>query len=209
LTLDGTLLDDTILALWGAGSLLIAMHIMRIPVLGGLLSERAWYALVLAVVVVAAIAGAGVSPWPVRLDWMSIGVLAAAPAAGFVAYRIDQRIVRRLSGPARMIGREPSALPLLMAIAVLEELVYRGLLLDFCFRLPGFGWQVTGVAGMTIWFALVHVWYGWVHVAAKAPLSIVATALALLGGGPAAAVLAHVMFNYQICRRGSSLGAVS
>ncbi len=92
-------------------------------------------------------------------------------------------------------------LPTILGIAALEELVFRGAL----FRLIG---GVGGIATMAFLivvvgsvFCLSHVFFGWVHVFAKAPLCAIATLLSLVAGGPLLAVVAHVYFNWTIWRQ--------
>jgi membrane protease YdiL (CAAX protease family) len=51
-------------------------------------------------------------------------------------------------------------------------------------------------------FALSHIWFGWAQVLAKIPLSAIATLAALISGGVAAAIFAHVAYNCFVVYRG-------
>ena len=83
------------------------------------------------------------------------------------------------------------------AIAVLEELIFRGFLLQACLWLPG-GLAVPAVAALVATFAASHIWFGWLQVAAKLPLGVITTVCALLVGGVVVAVVAHLVFNLKV-----------
>lgn len=160
----------------------------------------------------------------------ALATLAVAPALGWLAFAIERRhtLRRRRAGlrieaaaPPRMHVRAASpwaapapespartrpapalsATPLLMAtIAVLEEVVFRAVLLSFLpVLMPGAhaGWIA---AACCLWFCLAHVQFGVAQVWLKLPLSLFATVLYLAGGVPAAA-LVHVVFNLLAVRQ--------
>lgn len=88
----------------------------------------------------------------------------------------------------------------LLASALLEECAFRGLVLHSA--LSGPGWvAVLAVPVVTVAFALSHIFFGWPQVAAKLPLSVLATAAVLLVGSVAAAALGHALFNAYAWRR--------
>jgi membrane protease YdiL (CAAX protease family) len=86
------------------------------------------------------------------------------------------------------------------AIAVLEELVFRGFLLSACARLPGIVGALA-VLGVVAAFALSHIWFGWLHVIAKLPLGVVTTGCVVMIGGVVIGVVAHLVFNWRVTAR--------
>ncbi|NGO07012.1 CPBP family intramembrane metalloprotease [Streptomyces sp. HC44] len=85
----------------------------------------------------------------------------------------------------------------LTTLAVLEELVYRGVLSALCLRLPAPPAAVA-LAAVTVAFGLSHAYGGWPQALAKSVvgalfLGAAATATLL------AAVTAHVLFNLAAC----------
>lgn len=88
-------------------------------------------------------------------------------------------------------------MPLVLA-AALEELVYRGLLVQTCFLLPNRFWVAVGLAATTMFFSLSHLPFGWPQVFAKFPLGVCTTALAVALGSVTPAIVAHLVFNIKI-----------
>ena len=86
-------------------------------------------------------------------------------------------------------------LVLLLAIAVLEELLFRGFLVEFALRLSPPGLAALAIAGTVLAFAAGHVFWGPVEALAKAPLGIAALAASLPFHCLLGAVAAHVVFN--------------
>jgi Type II CAAX prenyl endopeptidase Rce1-like len=86
-----------------------------------------------------------------------------------------------------------------IAIAsVLEELIYRGFLVQVCFLLPNRFLIAVALAGTLIVFALSHIQFGWSHVLAKFPLGALALISVLYFGTVLPAVAAHVVFNIGV-----------
>jgi membrane protease YdiL (CAAX protease family) len=157
--------------------------------------------------------------------------LASVPigmAAGLLAVRADHEVVlrahRRRYRPVRSPGYNVSSgaigdhlanhgftLKLLLAAAVLEEMIYRGWLLEAC-RVLGSGLLCAAAMVTTVLaFSLAHLQFGWPHVLSKTPLSLLALAAVLLTGSVIAAVVAHLWFNlhawrYQQELRGATPG---
>jgi hypothetical protein len=128
-----------------------------------------------------------------------------------VAGRLGSRGARRKLGAHRLaadshLGRDSAAMSkgLVAAVAVLEELVFRGFLFFACLRLSGVG-APAAVVALVGAFALTHVWFGWIQVAAKLPLGLLAT-LCVLVAGVLPAVLAHVVFNLRVTARLREVG---
>ncbi|MFF5207633.1 CPBP family intramembrane glutamic endopeptidase [Streptosporangium sp. NPDC000396] len=89
---------------------------------------------------------------------------------------------------------------LLVAVAVGEELVFRGVLTRLAL-LPGDALLAAGALAVTAAvFACSHVFFGWVQVLAKTPLAVGACVATLLTGNILAAVVAHVAFNVWVWR---------
>lgn len=81
----------------------------------------------------------------------------------------------------------------LTVLAVLEEWVFRGVLVALCLRLPPVG-MALGLFAVTLAFGVSHSYAGWGEAVAK---SIVGGALlgTALTAGTSAAVVAHILFN--------------
>ncbi|MFI0220374.1 CPBP family intramembrane glutamic endopeptidase [Streptomyces lydicus] len=96
-------------------------------------------------------------------------------------------------------------LGVLLAGAVLEEAVFRGVLGRMALDAPdAAGTALTGLAVAA--FCLSHLPFGWPQVIAKLPLSLLAMSTVLLTGGIAAAVVGHVLFNWNYWRYQRALG---
>ncbi|GGX74254.1 CPBP family intramembrane glutamic endopeptidase [Streptomyces hiroshimensis] len=93
----------------------------------------------------------------------------------------------------------------LLAVAVLEELVFRGVLLRMALRPGHDGLRVAGVVGVVVMFALSHIFFGWAQVLAKLPLSVLATTATLITGSVWAAAVTHMVFNAYVWRRQTAL----
>ena len=86
----------------------------------------------------------------------------------------------------------------LVTVGALEEIAFRGALLGWALTLPSPALSFAVVAAITIVFALTHVQFGWIHVLAKLPLSLITVAVSLATGSVLAAVLAHMFFNDRV-----------
>jgi len=95
-------------------------------------------------------------------------------------------------------------LVVLLLVAVLEETVYRGVVLT---ALMDFGLEKPVAAGIAaVSFGLAHWWFGFVQIWLKSFLGGVLAAVAFAAGWPAAAVV-HVLLNailISIARRASA-----
>jgi hypothetical protein len=91
-------------------------------------------------------------------------------------------------------------LPLLLAVAVAEEVVHRGVLLALALSIgqPVVAWSAA--IGAQLVFAVSHVFFGWGQVLSKLPLAGLCTAAVLVGGTVLPAVLAHAIFNAWVWR---------
>jgi hypothetical protein len=85
----------------------------------------------------------------------------------------------------------------LVIIAVLEEMIFRGFLLNLCFALPTTYLITIAVFGTILFFSLSHIHFGWPHVLAKLPLGVLTTITALWSGAVLPAIVAHVVFNFR------------
>jgi membrane protease YdiL (CAAX protease family) len=92
-------------------------------------------------------------------------------------------------------GGGPVLLAAFLVSGALEEVVFRGLLLQLVLRLHHVAAVAAAVAGLAAMFALGHIFFGWAHVLAKTPLSILTTIVTLALGSVLAAIAAHVVFN--------------
>lgn len=83
----------------------------------------------------------------------------------------------------------------LAAGGALEELSYRGFILQICLQAPSVLLRTAGLVATTAVFALSHIWFGWAHVTGKAALGVLALGLALGFQSVVPAIVAHVTFN--------------
>jgi hypothetical protein len=96
----------------------------------------------------------------------------------------------------------------LIAVATLEEMIYRGWLLEVCRLLPSGALSGTAVTATLLAFSLLHLPFGWSHVVGKTPLGVLALISVLISGSVMAGIVAHVCFNVQVWheQRASRLG---
>ena len=137
-------------------------------------------------------------------------LLGAALGTGSV--RWEQAMVRRGRigrGSAPAVAMGPAAgqaarwagaygagsLAVLIAAAVLEELLYRGLFTNLSLALPSPLLAGASLLCVTAYFCLLHIRFGWTQVLAKAPLSGLALGLTLVSGDVVPAVALHAVFN--------------
>jgi membrane protease YdiL (CAAX protease family) len=147
-------------------------------------------------------------PLVVSLSSRDLGVgLLVGALAGVTAIKAEDELLRRarrrarqplaaVAGPAGLRPPGPrQTLALLVVIAVLEEILFRGVLLDLAISMPGEGLRIAAVAALALAFAATHIAFGWTQVVAKLPLSLTATAAALTTGSVVGAVVAHGLVN--------------
>lgn len=94
---------------------------------------------------------------------------------------------------------------LVIAIAVLEELIFRGVLVQASFLLSNVVVCAAALIATVIVFALAHVAFGWAHVIGKLPLGVGALISVLAMGTIVPAILAHGYFNYRVWREQSDV----
>ncbi|MFI1070132.1 type II CAAX prenyl endopeptidase Rce1 family protein [Streptomyces puniciscabiei] len=92
------------------------------------------------------------------------------------------------------------ALGWLLATAVAEECVFRGVLLNLALLPDAPVARVAAVAAAVAAFALSHAFFGWHQVLAKLPLSLLATLATLVLGTILAAAVGHALFNWHVWR---------
>lgn len=203
------------------GAVMMAAHLQR--VLHHVLEIEIWQAYGLALLGVVIMASLVVKPWvPFVAPWsMQLMAVPLGLAAGLGAGWADRRVVRSLSrrmrrggsGRRGMVqgataqqgirnlgggwGRGTMTLPTAVVVAALEEVLYRGVLLELGRRVDGIG-GILLVGASTIWFALAHVGFGWMHVWSKFPLSVLALGVTLSSGTVLAGVVAHSVFNLGV-----------
>jgi membrane protease YdiL (CAAX protease family) len=93
-----------------------------------------------------------------------------------------------------------SSVWVLVAIGVLEEIIFRGFLVEACFMIPSRAWMVLALIGSVLVFALAHVQFGWAQVFAKLPLGALTIASVLALGTVIPAILIHAIFNWSVWR---------
>ncbi|MFI5776944.1 CPBP family intramembrane glutamic endopeptidase [Nocardia sp. NPDC051570] len=128
------------------------------------------------------------------------GLVAGVRPAG-VATGAAQALTPRRDRPGddvESVADSAFALGWVVLIAILEELGYRGLLLAACQRLHPTVVMGAAVLATLLWFGLIHLSFGWPHVAGKLPLGALALVGALVTGTVFTAVISHVWFNTQI-----------
>ena len=90
---------------------------------------------------------------------------------------------------------------LAVLVAVLEELLHRGLLVEVASLLRSALALTICLVLLTAAFCLSHIWFGWAHVLAKVPLATMCLVSVLLTRHVTPAVVAHVCFNLIVVRR--------
>jgi small-conductance mechanosensitive channel len=122
------------------------------------------------------------------------------PPSQPVAARNEQRVWRAAAVQAHASLAEPGSRRDLLVIAVLEEVVFRGVLVRIA--LSALSRPVIGVLllAITVVFALEHLHFGWSHVAGKLPFSAAATVGAAILGSTVMPIAAHVTLNLLVFR---------
>ena len=181
------------------------------------------YVLVLGVVAAMDLLVLDVPPAGTRaplLKWVSLPLGVGGGVGAFVVSdRLRRRLARHRSravgGTARGLGPRPpgpapparstsgreglaggtGALGLVCAVAVLEEVMYRGVLVGLALGLESAVGVGLGVAGATLAFSLAHVELGPFEAIAIVPLSAVCLVAALATMALFGSIAAHVTFN--------------
>lgn len=83
----------------------------------------------------------------------------------------------------------------LLLIAAGEEILFRGVLLNFCLAAGSLPLISFWLLCLVLAFALIHIQMGWPNVLAKIPLSLLTTLSVLLFKGVLVAIIAHGVFN--------------
>jgi membrane protease YdiL (CAAX protease family) len=136
----------------------------------------------------------------------------ATPRAAAASRIRSSAVARSLTGDAGYgpgsatwtpTGRDsavPTKLGWLLIAAVAEECVFRGVLTTAVLGISWLPGRLAGLAAVIALFCLSHLYFGWAQVAAKAPLSVLATILVLATGAIIGAVLVHVVVNARVWR---------
>ena len=98
----------------------------------------------------------------------------------------------------REVDAQPPGLRSTSGVAILEELLYRGLLVRACFLLPSIILAAPALLATSLIFALSHIRYGWPHALAKLPLSLLCLLVVLATGSVLGAIVAHLYFNIRV-----------
>lgn len=133
--------------------------------------------------------------WGLRVRVTRASAPDAGPRRRPISLYKDQRAV------AAGLVQGPLGLWSLIAVAALEEVIYRGLLVQVCWLIPNQALAALALAGTVAMFALTHVLFGWEQVLAKLPLGSLALLATLITGSVLAAVVAHVIVNVTIWRQ--------
>lgn len=113
-----------------------------------------------------------------------------------------RRAAPRTTAPT-IIGRNPGSLSVLgwlLAVAVAEEILYRGVLTAVALALPT-GWNVLALILLTAMFSVIHISFGWAQMIAKLPLGVLALIATLALGTILPAITAHCIFNWYFWRK--------
>lgn len=145
--------------------------------------------------------GIGIGLAGLRLDAIArrVGRRRAREARPRMRPRATARAPRSGGQPVAAVPGEGSAsvstLALLVAVGALEELLFRGVLVDLSRSIRSPGLEAACLVATVAVFALSHVYWGWSEVASKAALGVLALAAVLGLGTVLPAVLAHGTFN--------------
>jgi hypothetical protein len=88
-----------------------------------------------------------------------------------------------------------STLALLLAVALLEEILYRGVVVDLSLQLSSRALAALCITASVAAFAAAHVYAGWPETLAKIPLGVAALFASLPFHAVAGAIAAHMVFN--------------
>ena len=158
---------------------------------------------------VAAVAGALLRLPSLRWSSWTVVSLLVGLAAGEAAFRGDAAIRRALRyrkrnatrirlAPPPAVAAPPAGvrgtLLLLLAVAALEEILYRGVLVDLSLELPAAA-AAGCITATVVAFAAGHVYWGWIEMVAKLPLGLAALVASLPFRVVLGAIAAHVLFN--------------
>ena len=83
-------------------------------------------------------------------------------------------------------------------VGILEELIFRGILVHLCLIIPFKQLIPFALAFNIIWFSLSHIEFGWPNVISKTPLGIITLLGTLITGSVLFAVIVHVVFNLRV-----------
>lgn len=145
---------------------------------------------------------------PVRPASAAPTVRPAGAAATSNAATQRRLLVRRPSVGNTATSRSPRALLFwLIAVAVSEEWLYRGVIVEVARSIGGINEELLLIYA-TVMFALIHVTFGWIQVAAKLPLALATLSVVLVFHSLLPAVIIHVAFNLYYWRV-KQFGAVS
>lgn len=148
---------------------------------------------------------------PVPRTLPFLGALAAAPLVALVMYVTELSLSSRTIRPAGMIttpnaheatvrltSRPGIWWGLATVSAVVEELIFRGLLLA-ALAVPLGPWPAIGVSALI--FGLHHVTFGPASIIAKSVGGVLLALQVLLAGTIIPAIVAHLLFQYLVWRR--------
>jgi len=86
----------------------------------------------------------------------------------------------------------------ILGIAILEEILYRGYLVQASLMLDNIYLIAIALSASVLAFSLAHIQFGWAHVFGKLPLGILALASVLVLGSIVSAIIIHCLFNYIV-----------
>jgi membrane protease YdiL (CAAX protease family) len=86
---------------------------------------------------------------------------------------------------------------ILILIAVLEEIIFRGFLVEACLMISQPSLRAAALAGTVVVFGIGHVQFGWTQVFAKLPLGALAMASVLSLKTVLPAIFIHALFNWK------------
>nr|MDT0656838.1 CPBP family glutamic-type intramembrane protease [Micromonospora sp. DSM 115978] len=146
----------------------------------------------------------GVVAAPSAWWWCAVAVVvgALAPVVEFGVGALPAVAARRPVAGFRLHERAGgalgSAVPTAVAVAVAEEVIFRGVSLHLL--ATGLGWPPLAAIGLTaLLYGLNHLWYGWPTVAQKTGTGLVYGALYVLAGySVVVPVVAHVTQNLVV-----------
>jgi hypothetical protein len=127
--------------------------------------------------------------------WFGAGLI-----CGAIAVRADRAIlkimvpVHNIRSPLRLSLR---ALAISSSVGVVEEVLFRGYLVDLSLAIPNHALAWSAVVLTTLAFAVSHVYAGVEQVVAKLPLSVLALTSVLGSHTLLCAIVAHVFFNVR------------
>lgn len=127
-------------------------------------------------------------------------IVQVRPVGGLTHARRDDPFEKTRSARGPFSLQEEMSPGAVVFLGAMEEVVYRGILVQLCGLLVNPRLVAMALALSVVLFGLSHIEFGWPHVISKLPLGALALAAVLGTGFIVPALIAHVLFNVLVYR---------